>query len=142
MLAVLEGSGLYEVVAVCSRIYGGIKLGTGGLVRAYAGAVREALSALTTTECVLYRRARVAVDYGLYAMLLHQLPRHEVLLDEPSFGAQVTVQMAVPPERAAVVTSLVADISKGQVTLDANWAGIQYYIRSGQRWVPREGVRR
>ncbi|RMH02801.1 MAG: YigZ family protein [Planctomycetota bacterium] len=46
MLQVLEGSGLVEVGAVCVRYFGGVKLGTGGLARAYAGAVARALDGL------------------------------------------------------------------------------------------------
>ncbi|MCJ7623278.1 MAG: YigZ family protein [Anaerolineaceae bacterium] len=45
-LAVLQGSGLGDVVAVIVRYFGGIKLGTGGLVRAYSGAVKQGLSVL------------------------------------------------------------------------------------------------
>ena len=51
-LAVLQGSGLGDVVLVITRYFGGIKLGTGGLVRAYSDAVREVLKVLVRAEKV------------------------------------------------------------------------------------------
>ncbi|MGQ9815569.1 MAG: YigZ family protein, partial [Candidatus Roseilinea sp.] len=52
MLAVLQGSGLGDVVAVVSRWFGGTKLGTGGLVRAFSGALKAGLEALPRSERV------------------------------------------------------------------------------------------
>ncbi|MFC8180584.1 IMPACT family protein [Rhodococcus sp. NPDC057297] len=64
ILEVLTGRELTNVVAVVSRIYGGTKLGTGGLARAYAGAVVEALATATVRRRVQRRRVRVELDHA------------------------------------------------------------------------------
>ncbi len=56
MLAVVLGSGLGDLVVVVTRYYGGTKLGTGGLVRAYSGGVKAVLDVLPVREKVTYRR--------------------------------------------------------------------------------------
>ncbi|OZE96170.1 IMPACT family protein [Rhodococcoides fascians] len=64
ILEALTGRELTNVVAVVSRIYGGTKLGTGGLARAYAGAVVEALATATVRRRVQRRRVRVELDHA------------------------------------------------------------------------------
>lgn len=61
MLAQLMGSGVGEVCAVVVRYYGGIKLGTGGLVRAYGSGVQQALQALVRRQRCRWQRIRCAV---------------------------------------------------------------------------------
>jgi uncharacterized YigZ family protein len=61
MLQVLRGSGLSDVLAVVVRWFGGVKLGKGGLARAYAGAVREALATLVIEEREPVERLRVSL---------------------------------------------------------------------------------
>lgn len=126
MLAVLEGSGLVQVAAVGTRYWGGIKLGTGGLVRAYGQCVREALRDLATVELVRHQVARLVIDYALYGALKHYLPLHGVYVDDEQFGAQVELQVAVPYHRADAVAALLRDLSNGAVRLDACAVGQRY----------------
>lgn len=119
MLAVLEGSGLVQVAAVGTRYWGGIKLGTGGLVRAYSQCVREALKALPTQELLLHQVARLAVDYSLYGGLKYQLPRYGVYVDEEQFAAQVTLTVAVPVDRLSSLVALLREMTNGAVELPA-----------------------
>jgi len=81
MLAVLQGQGLVQAVAVGTRFFGGIKLGTGGLVRAYSDCVRQALQQLPLAELIYHHRAVISVDYGLYGSLAYTLPRQVVLIE-------------------------------------------------------------
>ncbi len=126
MLAVLKGSGLLEIVAVVTRYFGGTKLGTGGLVRAYGNAVREALKALPTEERVLHRVARVAVDYGLYNDLRHLFPRYEVAVQEETFAEDVTMEIAVPYDRVEELTAVLRDATAGRLRLQDTWVGEIY----------------
>jgi len=117
MLAVLEGSGLSDVVVVGTRYFGGIKLGPGGLVRAYSSAAREALKTLATAECALYRLARLSLDYALYHQLLRLLPRYKAQVREARFAEQVTVVLAMPYERAQELDAALEELSNGQIVL-------------------------
>ena len=129
MLAILEGSGLCEVVAVGTRYWGRVKLGTGGLVRAYSGALREALKGLSTVECVLHRLARLVVDYGLYGNLRHLLPKYGVRTDETLFAEGVTLSLAVPYDHADQVAGLLRELTNGRILIERQWQGERYDVR-------------
>ena len=131
MLAVLDGSGLLQVIAVVSRYFGGTKLGTGGLVRAYSAAVREALKELPSAECVLHHVGRITVDYGVYGSLKHLFPKHGVRIDRESFTNRVTLELAVPYDRADEVCNLLRELTSGQVALDQSWLRDRYDVTTG-----------
>ncbi|MHB1318871.1 MAG: IMPACT family protein, partial [Anaerolineae bacterium] len=65
MLAVLEGRGILQAVAIGTRYFGGTKLGTGGLVRAYSECIRRALTDLPVAQMMYYHRAALSVEYAL-----------------------------------------------------------------------------
>ncbi len=90
-LAVLQGSGLGDVVVVVTRYFGGTKLGTGGLVRAYSDAVKAVLAVLPRAEKIPTHTVMLACEYGYFErvrLLVQQ--NHGQILDE-DFGADVTV---------------------------------------------------
>ena len=64
ILTVLLNSGIGDIVAVVTRYFGGVKLGRGGLVRAYNGGARKALDAIVVTERVSMVRFEVSIDYA------------------------------------------------------------------------------
>jgi uncharacterized YigZ family protein len=120
MLAVLEGSGLCQVVAVVTRYFGGVKLGTGGLVRAYGGAVREALAALPTREYLLHHVVDLTSDYALYGKLKYLLPQQGVRILDETFGATVGLRIAVPHGVFPELYVLLRELSNGQIALEPN----------------------
>ncbi len=63
ILAQLTGSGVGEITAVVTRYYGGIRLGTGGLVKAYGGGVQQALLQLTTKEKAITVQFTLSCEY-------------------------------------------------------------------------------
>jgi uncharacterized YigZ family protein len=90
-LAVLSGSGLGDAVVVVTRFFGGTKLGTGGLVRAYGDAVRAVLFVLPRAERVPTHTVMIAAPYAwLERLRLLIVGQHGVILDE-SFAADVTL---------------------------------------------------
>ncbi|EKE68047.1 YigZ family protein [Gallaecimonas xiamenensis] len=96
MLAQLLGSGLGEVSAVVVRYYGGVKLGTGGLVRAYGGGVASALKALPSRLCVHYRTLELTLPYGQLPDLQYWLQKTGSQVLEESFADKVQLRIAVP----------------------------------------------
>lgn len=133
MLAVLEGSGLVEVVAVGTRYFGGTKLGTGGLVRAYSGAVRDALITLPVEELVLHRLARISVDYGLYSNLQYLLSKQDVGIKDAEFAERVSMVLAVPYDRWDAVARLLSELSNGRIDLARCRVGERYDVLSSER---------
>ena len=103
-LAVLQGSGLGDVAVVVTRYFGGTKLGTGGLVRAYGDAVREVLAVLPRAEKVPTYTVLVAAPYPFFERVRLPIEAHRGQILDEDFGAEVTVRPAFrwsvsPPSR-------------------------------------------
>jgi uncharacterized YigZ family protein len=114
-LAVLQGSGLGDAVVVVTRYFGGTKLGTGGLVRAYGDAVRSVLTAVPLAERVSTHVVLFAVPYSLFerARLLVEAHGGQVL--DETFVADVTVTARFPVDRFPAFQDALRELSSGQV---------------------------
>ena len=111
MLEVLRGSGLVDVSAVVIRYFGGVKLGTGGLVRAYSDAVR---SALEEAPVVLQRESRlhaVTLPHADAGRVESELRALGFTVDEVAYAEQVTLTLATNDDDA--LTSAVAGLTGG-----------------------------
>ncbi|MCB9651455.1 MAG: YigZ family protein [Deltaproteobacteria bacterium] len=119
MLNVLLHSGVGDVVAVVTRYFGGTKLGRGGLVRAYGGAVQEALRDAPLAEKVDWVPLEVTLDYALVGAVERLYPSFEARVDEQAYEAAVVHRIRVPrPQRAALEKAL-ADASRGGIRIRA-----------------------
>ena len=118
MLTVLLHGGVGDVVAVVTRYYGGTKLGTGGLVRAYGGAVQEALATLPRRDRVDAVALTVRVGYAAIGAVQPLWTLHEAVVREEAFAAEATYLLAVPRDRVDALVRAVTDATRGtaQVT--------------------------
>jgi len=114
MLDVLLHSGVGEVVVVVTRYFGGTKLGTGGLVRAYGGAVQQALAELQTVQRVERITIAVEAGYADVARLRRLLEQFDADVLEETFGEAVHYRAAVPAARAAEFEAAVGNASAGR----------------------------
>jgi uncharacterized YigZ family protein len=114
-LAVLQGSGLGDTAVVVTRYFGGTKLGTGGLVRAYGDAVRAVLEITPRAERVPVHVVMLALPYPLFerARLLISEQRGEVLQED--FGADVTITARFRVEDLAAFQENLSEISRGEL---------------------------
>ncbi|GAB4562020.1 MAG: YigZ family protein [Anaerolineae bacterium] len=117
MLAVLQGSGVGDVVVVVTRYFGGIKLGTGGLVRAYSGGVKAALAQATLTEKVERTRLSLTFPYPFYTPLERLLPDYEAEVDATHFTEVVSMTVRLPVEHREAFVRHVTDLSHGQAVI-------------------------
>jgi len=113
MLAVLRGAGLTNVVAVVVRWFGGTKLGKGGLVRAYGGAVRLALDGLATVEVLARDRLLVALPYEKLGAVKRLLQPPAVELAAERYGEAVELEVEVTREARAAFAAALADLALG-----------------------------
>jgi uncharacterized YigZ family protein len=118
MLKVLLNCGLGDVVAVVTRYFGGVKLGKGGLVRAYSGGVQHALHDMPSRERVDEVDARAMVPYPVIDGVRRALSRHGVTVTGELFGEQVVLAMRVPGDRIDALQRDLADLSAGAVQLE------------------------
>ncbi|ATA26180.1 YigZ family protein [Brenneria goodwinii] len=117
MLSQLMGSGIGEITAVVVRYYGGIQLGTGGLVKAYGGGVQQALKLISLQEKVLQKEYGLRCDYALLPQvesLIYQLGGQILHSD---YGAEVTLSLSIPLRDVDEATMKLRDISRGSLHL-------------------------
>lgn len=116
MLQVLEGRDLTNVVAVVTRYFGGVKLGAGGLVRAYSGAVKSAVDAATLVPRVRRESFTLAVDHAEAGRIEAELRGRGVDVAGVEYGARavLTLSSAHPDELAATVAAVTA--GRGELT--------------------------
>lgn len=120
MLEVLRRRELTDVVAVVTRYFGGVKLGAGGLVRAYSSAVSETLDLAALVRRAALTQVRIDVahaDAGRYDNLLRDWATHHgATLGEPQYAALATLELWVPEAEIARLTDELAAASAGAVT--------------------------
>jgi uncharacterized YigZ family protein len=114
-LSVLMGSGLGDTVMVITRYFGGTKLGTGGLVKAYSNAAKGAIEGVTKAKKIAVYKASVSCHYAIYESILRQIKHHNGLNIHESFTDQVQIQFSLPVEQVAHLQSKITDLSNGKV---------------------------
>jgi len=114
MLHALLHGDVGEIVAVCVRYYGGTKLGTGGLTRAYAGGIKLLLEGLPTRERVDRVSFQVVVEYAALEPLQRFLQGVDGRVVSEDFGEEVTLHLALPGERAQDLVQTVAELTRGK----------------------------
>lgn len=112
-LAVLKGSGLGDVVVVISRYFGGTKLGTGGLVRAYTDAVKAVLEDLPLAEKVSTHIVSMELPYSLYERIRLLIAEYSGHILEEDFAAKVTLNAQFPTDFLDAFQAALLEISQG-----------------------------
>lgn len=118
MLTVLLHSGVGEVVTVCTRYFGGVKLGTGGLSRAYAGGVKLLLQTLPTELKIKRVHVSVRVAYPHVESLQRLLDDLEVVVEHEEYGEEVRYQIAVPVMTLETLREQLAQLTSGAGVLE------------------------
>lgn len=98
MLEVFKQNNLQNVIAIVTRYFGGTKLGTGGLVRAYSSAVSEALHDIGIVERKLQTQLDVTIDYSLGGQFDYWLENSDYKLLDTTYLEKVTYHIGVPSE--------------------------------------------
>lgn len=110
ILAQLSGSGVGEITAVVTRYYGGVLLGTGGLVKAYGGGVQQALKRLQTIEKKITTSVHLTLDYAMIPLLHSLMAQFSATEREAHYNEQV--QLVVELEALQCDAFLQAVINK------------------------------
>ncbi|MFK2893889.1 IMPACT family protein [Dyella flagellata] len=115
ILQAIEGQGIDRAVVVVTRWYGGIKLGAGGLARAYGGTAAECLRLAARTPLVVMARLGLRCDFAELALMKARLKELGVEFEQESFEADgVTLRMRLPAERVGEAKARIVDISRGR----------------------------
>ena len=117
MLNALLHAPVGDVAAVVTRYYGGTKLGTGGLVRAYSGGVQAALATLPVTERIEYVHLAVVVDYARVSAVQQLCADFEAEILGQTFTEQVRIDLRLPQGNAGRFRAAVLDATRGRASL-------------------------
>lgn len=114
-LAVLQGSGLGNVVVVVTRYFGGTKLGTGGLVKAYGDAVREVLLSVKKAVLIPSTTLIFAIPYRLYDQVVRLMEEQSGLVLETEFMEDITITVQFKDEKLDDFRNDLRNLSNGLV---------------------------
>jgi len=117
ILAQLMGSGVGEITAVVVRYYGGVLLGTGGLVKAYGGGVSQALARLTTQRKTPLNEYTLQCEYGQLSGIEALLGQFSGKIVASEYQAAVRLRVALPRAERAAFSRKLADFSRGALQL-------------------------
>lgn len=118
MLQLLLHCGLGEICVVVTRWFGGVKLGTGGLVRAYQDSVRAVLAELPREERVPRCHVRVRVEFAHLDRLHRLLPEVEARLLEENYDNAASLIISLPGARLEEFAALLASRTDGRATCE------------------------
>ncbi|MBE6660876.1 MAG: YigZ family protein [Ruminococcaceae bacterium] len=113
VLEAIRKSGADDALVVVTRYFGGILLGAGGLVRAYAHTAHLALEAAGIVTYESYAELELACSYSDYQKYQAQLPRFGAVMDDTDFSDRVILRFAVKKHLVDDVRALVREISAG-----------------------------
>lgn len=112
-LAVLQGSGLGDAAVVVTRYFGGAKLGTGGLVRAYGDAVRAVLAVTPRAEKMVTQVVMFSLPYSAFERARLLIPVYQGRILEEAFGADVTLTARFPLRQTVAFQEALRELSHG-----------------------------
>ncbi|RMF01344.1 MAG: YigZ family protein, partial [Chloroflexi bacterium] len=116
-LAVVRGSNLGDVTVAIVRYFGGTKLGTGGLVKAYTETAQAALAALDVTEKVERVTVLVAIGYPHYEQLRRLVEIHHGTVEDEKFATDVTLTLNFVIDELPAFEADLAELTNGQVSV-------------------------
>ncbi|MDJ0038495.1 putative YigZ family protein [Pantoea allii] len=117
MLAQLMGADIGEITAVVVRYYGGIMLGTGGLVKAYGGGVQQGLKQLARQRKVPVKQFTLQCDYGQLSDIERLVQRFEGSITESEYLERIFLTLALPYGQIDGFKQNLSDFSRGALML-------------------------
>jgi len=114
-LAVLQGSDIGDIGVVVIRYYGGIKLGTGGLVRAYGNAVKEVLKILPKAKCILVKTYQLLIPYSFYNSIKKSIQNQNGRILNEEFTSEIVITADFSIQDSNIFVDDVRKISNGKI---------------------------
>ena len=105
ILKLILEKGLSNILVVVTRYFGGVLLGTGGLVRAYSGATEKALEKATIVEKSKGYEAKIVIDYNYLEPLKYYLKKMEINIIKIDYLEQIEIIIEVLEEKSNLLTN-------------------------------------
>lgn len=136
ILTVLQRNHLHNTIAVVTRYFGGIKLGAGGLIRAYSNATSTGIEAVGVVKRVRQRAITLTVDYPNYDRLNHYLTENGITILETLYTAAVTLTIAVDLAAVEATQQAIRDLLSDRLTMvlgDVDYHEVPVEIHASSR---------
>ena len=117
ILEVIKGRDLTDILVVVTRYFGGVLLGTGGLVRAYTDATIEGLSNANLVTVTYMQKLGIEVDYNTIGKLKYVLSTDGIMICDETYTDKVSVVIAIPIEDTDRVTDKLVDVTGGRAVI-------------------------
>lgn len=117
MLDVLLGEGIHNIAVVVTRYFGGVLLGTGGLVRAYSGAVKEGIASSVIITKMRGVKLEIGTNYTGLGKIQYLLGQREIKILCSEYTEDVTLTVMVKKEEAAEIEAEITEGTNGQAKL-------------------------
>lgn len=117
MLGVLEALEVTNVVAVVTRYFGGIKLGAGGLIRAYAGSVSHAIKEIGRVEIKEQQGIQLTLSYAQYQDFTNFLKQNQIQEVNPQFTTEVLTEIFVNKEDTQATINQLTEFFQGKALI-------------------------
>ena len=111
ILEALKKNELTNIVVVVTRYFGGIKLGAGGLIRAYSHATVLGIEKATVIQMTPFIELAITINYDLLANLEHWLRQAKIRTNEAEYADNVTLNLLIPPESITDTIAAITDIT-------------------------------
>jgi uncharacterized YigZ family protein len=118
VLNVFRGENIQNFCCVVTRYFGGVKLGTGGLARAYSGSARAALDSAGISMMALWKTMDIRCAYSQYEKIMRLLEESGGLLENTSYGAEVSIAALIPELESDVFNKRLLDLTAGTVSAE------------------------
>lgn len=118
MLEVLKKQGLKDTVVVVTRYFGGIKLGGGGLIRAYGKATTEGISAAQVVERKLHNHLKISIDYTWLGKVENEIRSSHYILDNIEYADQVDIFVYVLSDEEESFINWITELTNGQAIVN------------------------
>lgn len=115
VLEVLRGSGVENVCCIVTRYFGGTLLGTGGLVRAYGKAAKDALQAAGIARKQVWKQMDLILPYSYFERLRQEVERYGGFVSDTEYSADICLHVLLPEAQAAAFSARVTDLTRGSV---------------------------
>lgn len=118
MLDVLEGEEIVNLCVVVTRYFGGTLLGTGGLVRAYSGAVKEGLKSCTVLKLIPAKKLIIDTDYNGVGKIQYLLGQSDITTLNSEYTDRVKLTVLVPDEEVLKLQADITEATGGKTNLE------------------------
>ncbi len=123
VLEIIKKEGLSNLIVVVTRYFGGILLGTGGLVRAYSQSAKMGIEAAVPAKMVLCRDVKIFCDYSLLGKVQSEILGRNLKILDTEYGENVTVNCFVPEVETEKFCEDMTDKTNGKIKIELGETG-------------------